>query len=188
MEQAISGQDDTINSDGSIIILVDDQDVIVGYKQRGKISQLDIYRVTALWITNSRGDILLAQRSFAKKHDPGKWGPAAAGTVERAETYDQNVIKEAKEELGLFGIAPHSGPKFRMRGNHNYFCQWYYLVLDRPAEAFKTERAAIGQVRWFTRQELELDLKDHPERYLDGLDWALHNLWPTAGECVSRGR
>lgn len=62
------------------IIIVNENDEIIGHKARGTLEQLDIYRVSALWIKNSQGDILLAQRKFTKKHDPGKWGPAVAGT------------------------------------------------------------------------------------------------------------
>lgn len=42
----------------------------------------DIFRTASLWITNSNGDILLAQRKFDKKVDPGKWAEAVVGTVE----------------------------------------------------------------------------------------------------------
>ena len=65
------------------IIIVDKEDNIIGYKDRYKLDPSDIYRVSALWLTNSKEDILLAQRSFDKKHYPGKWGPAVAGTVKK---------------------------------------------------------------------------------------------------------
>lgn len=151
------------------IIIVDENDEIIGHKERGTLLKSDIYRVTALWVTNSRGDILLAQRALTKRHDPGKWGPAAAGTVDQGETYDGNVVKEAFEELGLAGIRPTKGPRFRVSGEYQYFCQLYLLVVDRPAEDFVIQAEEVAQVRWFSKAELETAMRDHPEQFLDGL-------------------
>jgi len=49
------------------IIIVNKNDKIIGYKERGTLKSSDIYRVSSLWIQNSQGKILLAQRSFNKK-------------------------------------------------------------------------------------------------------------------------
>jgi isopentenyldiphosphate isomerase len=53
-----------------VIILVDENDAIIGAKKRSLVSMAigDIYRITALWVTNSEGAILLAQRSFSKRN------------------------------------------------------------------------------------------------------------------------
>ena len=60
------------------IVIVNENDEIIGSKERGTLNQSDIYRVSALWIQNSKGEILLAQRSFNKKrvleiHKAKKW-------------------------------------------------------------------------------------------------------------------
>lgn len=156
-------------------IIVNNQDEIIAHKTRGTLAKEDIYRVSALWVTNSKGDILLAQRKFTKSHDPGKWGPAVAGTVEEGETYESNIVKETEEEIGLKNITPILGPKRRVSGTYNYFCQWYTYVIDRPAEAFAIQEDEVEQVRWFTREELEKGLQENPQSYLD-LWWTLETL------------
>lgn len=160
----------------SRIVVVNEIDKIIGRKERGTLIPSDIYRVSALWVKNSQGDILLAQRKFTKSHDPGKWGPAVAGTVDEGETYEQNIIKEAEEEIGLKDIKPILGPKVRMTGEYNYFDQWYTLTIDKPAEDFTIQEEEVEQVKWFTRAELEKELREHPENYLKGLDWPMENL------------
>lgn len=77
------------------IPVVNEQDEIIDYKDRSVLDPRDLCHVTGLWVTDSDGNILLAQRSFKKKHDPGIWGPAVSGTVEEGETYESNIIKEA---------------------------------------------------------------------------------------------
>ena len=158
------------------IVVVNDQDEIIGYKERGTLTKDDIYRVSALWITNSRGDILLAQRKFTKSHDPGKWGPAVAGTVDEGETYEANIVKEAEEEIGLIGIQPVLGPKMRIRGRYNFFDQIYTLTIDLPVEDFTIQEEEVEQVKWFTRAELTKAMYMHPEDYLDNIGWCMENL------------
>lgn len=161
------------------ITIVNDQDEIIRYKERGTVEPEDIYRVSALWVTNSKGDILLAQRQLGKRHHPGMWGPAVAGTVDEGESYEENIIKEAAEEIGLKSIKPQKSIKQRVTlatGDHNHFTQWYTLVVDKPAEDFTIQEEEVEQVRWFTRSELKKELQDRPEKYLKGLKWAIETL------------
>jgi len=62
----------------SKVIMVDKNDNVVGSKERDSVGSGDIYRTSALWVTNSGGDILVAQRAFKKKNDPGKWGASGS--------------------------------------------------------------------------------------------------------------
>lgn len=156
-----------------IIIIVDENDEIIGHKERGTLAREDIYRVSALRVTNSRGDILLAQRKFTKAHDPGKWGPAVAGTLDEGETYESNIIKEAEEEIGLKDIRPTPVQWLRVSGEHNYFTQRYALTVDKPAEEFAIEHDEVEQVRWVSPGELRKALREHPKDYLDDLAWVL---------------
>ena len=83
------------------VIVVDKNNNIIGSKYRDELQSNDIIRVVGVWIENEKGEVLIAQRSFNKKHDPGKWGPAVAGTLEEGESYALNILKEVKEEIGI---------------------------------------------------------------------------------------
>ena len=84
------------------IVVVDEEDNVVGAELRSIVDEKGLrYRVSGLWLRNSRGEVLLARRALTKTHYPGRWGPAVAGTVEEGESYEQNIVKEAEEELGL---------------------------------------------------------------------------------------
>lgn len=158
------------------IIIVNDQDKIIGHKERDTLAQDDVYRVSALWITNSKGDILLAQRKFTKTHDPGKWGPAVAGTVDEGETYDSNIMKETEEEIGLIDTKPQKTIKRRTSDEYNYFCQWYTLGINKPAHDFIIQEDEVERVKWFTPEELRHNLIERPNDYLKGIGWAIDNL------------
>lgn len=153
----------------SKISIVDENDNIIGSEEFEKAKKERIYRVAALWITNSRGEILLALRHRDKTHDPLKWGPAASGTMEEGETYEQNISKEAQEELGLKNISPKIGPKIKIEDKYNYFVQWFILIVDKDISEFKIQEDEVEEIRWFSKEELLSELESHPENFTPGV-------------------
>ncbi len=158
------------------ITIVDQNDSIIGAKDKDFRQPNDIYRVSALWLTNSRGEVLLAQRSFSNDNDPGKWGPAVAGTVEQGETYESNIIKEIAEEIGLNIplAALKKGPKtFREKPERKYFCQWYIYQTDKSASEFNVQRSEVEKVQWFDRETVKKMVAEKPDNFLQIIrQWA----------------
>jgi isopentenyldiphosphate isomerase len=151
------------------IIIVNENDEVIGCKERGTLTQSDIYRVAALWIQNSKGEILLAQRSFNKKNDPGKWGPAVAGTIDEGETYESNIIKEAEEEIGL--KSHHFQKSFYKLNDrkHKYFVQWFFALVDKDIDEFTIQKEEVEKIKWFTKEELLDELNNHPDKFLQSI-------------------
>jgi isopentenyldiphosphate isomerase len=148
------------------IIIVDENDKIIGYQNRGALKKEDIYRVAALWIVNSDGQILLARRHHTKSHHPRKWGPAVAGTVDEGETYEKNIIKEAEEELGLKNIKPELGPKTKTDNEYRHFTQWYVLNIDLDISQFRIQENEVEEIKWFSFEEFKKQFQEHPEEFL----------------------
>jgi len=150
--------------------IVDENDNIIDYKERNTLDyQKDVYRVSALWIINSKGEVLLAKRAATKTQDPNKWGPAVAGTVDKEESYEQNITKEAEEELGLKDIEFQKGPKTRVKGRYNYFCQWFILKTDKDIHEFRIEPDEVSEIKWWSKEELKEQLKANPELFVSGM-------------------
>ena len=156
---------------GVKVPIVDKNDVVIGYKMREELDlEKDIVRSSSLWITNSKGQVLLAQRKLDKRTDPGKWAEAVGGTVDGEDTYEATVYREAEEELGIYDQVFTVGPKQFVAGPPNsYFVQWYYIVLDWPIEQFVPQEAEVEQIAWQGTQTLQNDMKEHPHRYIDAL-------------------
>ncbi|MDO8490348.1 MAG: NUDIX domain-containing protein [bacterium] len=156
--------------------IVDDNDEIIEHKDRSEIVLSDIYRVSALWLTNSKGEILIAQRKLTKAHDPGKWGPAAAGTLEEGDTYESNAKKEAEEEIGLTGVEFQLGPKVARRipeSKWNYFGQWYTAVADKDIHEFVLQDDEVEAVRWISPEDLVKEWEQAPEKFVPSLGTAI---------------
>ena len=154
-----------------IIPIVNENDEIIKYKNRLEIQSEDIYRISGLWVEDSEGQILLAQRSYGKKNNPGKFGPAVAGTVEKDETYEMNIIKESLEEIGLDNLLPVKKQKVRVNENneHNFFCQLFYKIVDKPTKEFKIKKDELECVKWYTKEDLLIQLNNSPDNFVPNL-------------------
>ncbi len=149
------------------IVIVDKNDNVTGSKLREIVDKEKLrYRVSGLWIKNSNGESLLARRAYTKIHYPGRWGPAVAGTVDEGESYENNLIKEAKEELGLHDIKLEKSSKTQTSGEYNHFTQWFISVIDKPTKDFKIQEEEVVEVKWFSKNELLEQLKNNPEEFI----------------------
>lgn len=164
--------------DTKLYQVVDEADEVIGHKLRHEVNfKKDIYRISAVWITNSKGEVLIAQRAFDKDKDPGKWGPSAAGTLEKGETYESNVYKEAEEEIGLSGVTFKLGPKQRFGEPRQAFCQWFTAVVDKPAIDFRLQEEEVEKLAWFPKDQLTKDVSAHPEKYTPSMPTILKTLY-----------
>ena len=152
------------------IPIVNDRDEIIGYKDRAGLDyENNIYRVSALWLTNSKKEILIAQRAMTKERNPGKWGPAVAGTVEEGETYESNIEKEIKEEIGLTDIKLKRGPKRSPVLKRSYFVQWFIATIDKEISEFRIQEDEVEKVAWIPLEELTKDVAVNPSKYLGSM-------------------
>jgi isopentenyl-diphosphate delta-isomerase len=156
------------------IIIVDDNDRVIDVKERDELDYAkDIYRVSAIWVTNSHGQVLLAKRALSKKHDPGVWGPAVAGTIEEGETYRSNILKEIREELGVDDIAPKESKKVFVDDGHRYFTQWFMGNSERQTNRFFIEESEVAEVKWFSRQEIIEVFNKNPTSFIPSFKTAI---------------
>jgi len=153
-----------------MIPLVNKDDKIIGNKNRSDLDyNHDIFRTASLWITNSNGDVLLAQRKLNKKVDPGKWAEAVGGTVESDDSYLATIIREAQEELGLTYLEIIEGPKQFITTPCRYFVQWYKACINKPITDFIIQQEEVEQVAWVPMSELLGEFKANPDKYIEAL-------------------
>ena len=164
----MAGREDKIKNEK--IVVVDEDDNIVGVEVRSVVDEKGLrYRVSGLWLKNSLGEVLLARRAFTKMHYPGRWGPAVAGTVDEGESYEDNIVKEDREEIGLTGVDFEKGPKVKMSGKYNHFTQWFVAVVNEPVDYFKILEEEVAEIRWFSIEELKDMIRDNPESVVKSL-------------------
>ena len=151
------------------IIVVDEKDNVIGSKERDDRNEKDIVRVSGIFVFNSKKETLIAQRALDKVFNPGKWGPAAAGTLEEGETYLSNIVKETEEEIGVKINEKDLtlGPYEFVDSSHRYFRQMYYTKLDLPIFKFKVQKEEVNGLRWIGTEELREWLATSPNDFTE---------------------
>lgn len=159
-----------------LVPIVDEQDNIIGHKERDEVDvSKELWRIAAFWLTNTKGEVLLARRAYTKKHQPGRWGFVTTGAVEKDESYEDTIRREIVEELGVHDLEITLGPKFLTRPNergYQFFCQYFFATKDIPLEDFHVDPLEVAEIRWLSVSQLLDDLAKNPHEYLnDGLGW-----------------
>lgn len=160
------------------LVMVDESDNVIGVKDRDELTLNDIYRVARLVIINSKGQLLLAQRAFVKKKDPGLWGLAVEGTVEEGEDYESNIRKEAEEEIGITLGTVKLGPKLRMTGKYNHCCQFFIYNTELDSSTLQLQEEELAAVNWYEPLTLKQEVTDNPERFGYNFSFILETIWP----------
>ena len=143
---------------------VDENDNVLGISETvDSRPEGTFFRVSALWLTNSKGEILVAKRSATKRINPNQWGVSVAGTVEFDETYEENIIKESEEEIGIKLENFTKEKKYKISESH--FTQFFKATMDIAVEDFKLNDE-VAEVKWISKDELKEDIKNNPEKYL----------------------
>ena len=150
--------------------VVNDDDEIIDYKLRNDIDPVrDIFRVTGVWVKNSKNEVLLAQRKWTKKNDPGLWGPAVSGTVEKGETYESNARKEVFEEIGVSDIELKPIAKLKQELPRKQFIQVYLALIDKEVEDFVIQDAEVEEVKWISSKQLIEGFSSSPQKYVPSM-------------------
>lgn len=85
-----------------LVQLVDEHDNLVGHKHRDKLTDSDIWRISAIDVRDLTDEhVLVQKRSVKKKNSPGIWTIAVAGTLEENDTYESCAYRELQEEIGV---------------------------------------------------------------------------------------
>ncbi len=147
------------------VVIVDEGDNIIGHKLYDDINfPSEIYRVSRLWVTDREENVLLQKRSDNLNVFPGRWGCAAAGTNDEGETYETNIIKEAKEEIGLSIVHPMVLHKRleRYTGERNVFCTYFIYKLDTVTPEVVFDNDEVSKIKWFSPDELKEFVRTSP--------------------------
>ena len=131
------------------------------------------YRVVVhICVFDSRGRLLIQQRSREKAVWPEAWDVSAAGGVDAGETSRQAAEREFREELGvaldLTGVRPSCTVNFEFLDKIMGTCQFggfddFFLVeRDLGLEELTLQKEEVARARWAELPEI-LDMVDRGE-------------------------
>ena len=117
--------------------------------------------VVHVCIFDSRGRLLIQQRSREKDSWPEAWDVSVGGGVDAGETSRQAAEREVREELGLAldlsGVRPSVTVNF-----DGGFDDFFLVERDLALEELTLQKEEVAQARWAALPEI-LDMVDRGE-------------------------
>lgn len=157
-------------ADEDPVVVVNDADEIIDHVPRNIADEKGLrYRITGIWIENSKGQVLIAQRGLFKRNSPGLWGPAAAGTVDQGQSYLENALQEIHEELGIkLSAGDLQQVEYRPTENNDRkrYMTIFKAIVDAPLSEIAFGYPEVNAVKWVDKKELYRDIKQNPEKYI----------------------
>ena len=151
---------------GELVTLVDNNDRMIGSKERSHVSDNARWRISLVWVTDKTGNVLIVKRALDKKIQPGLWEPGASGTVTYGDSYEQTAHQELYEELGIKRVNLVAKKVIYFKSTFgSRALALFRTIVDRKREKIKIQTEEISEIKWIAPKDLEEDHLKHPEKY-----------------------
>ena len=153
---------------GEIFDVVNERDEVIGQKTRGEVhAEKLLHRAVHVFVFNTRGDLLLQQRSLFKDAHPGVWDSSVSGHLDAGEDYPSAAVRELDEEMGIRVDTP---PEEIARIAACEETGWEHVRLYRTLYNGRVSfpAAEVQAAAWFPLAEIEAWLATRPEDFASG--------------------
>ena len=132
------------------------------------------HKAVAVFIINSKKQVLLQRRSKNKKMWPDMWDISAGGHVLAGEFGFQAIIREIKEELGLsvkkeeiifIGCSTSINKKGDILNKH--FNEYYIVTKDIDEKNLSLQKEEVSEVKWINKEEIIERIKNNYDEITD---------------------
>ncbi len=161
--------DRVVSSDSEQLILVDGDDAVAGFLDKGRCHDREgiLHRAFSLFIFNTRGELLLQQRGAGKRLWPKFWSNSCCSHPRRGESMPEATQRRLADELGIradleFIYKFRYQARFGDQGSENELCSVYLGRSDDEVRANKTEIAAVRHV---PASSLAHELQSSPQTF-----------------------
>lgn len=144
---------DVLDEEGNLTGNKEDKDII---HEKGLW-----HREVCVLIRNRKGEYLIQKRAATKKQAPNKWG-MTAGHVDAGEDFEEAMIREIREELGievaLEELTPLSTFKEAFENEtttNNNYTRYYFYATNRKIEDYTICLEELSELKYITIEEME---------------------------------
>src|SRR4051812_31209410 len=143
-----------------LVDVIDDEGRTIGVVTRREMRQRGLlHRCTYVLVFNRAGDLFVHLRTPIKDVYPSHWDVAVGGVVTAGETYDQGVVRELQEELGIEAEAEELFP-FRYADENSALHAVVYRVVHEGPFRLQPEEIVRGEFLPFA--EIERRAREQP--------------------------
>ena len=122
--------------------------------ERNTKPKLGEYRLSIhIWITNSKGELLIQRRSANKKIFPNMWNETG-GAASTGETSEMTCAREFEEELGVKPNMNKAELIGSIKRKYDYVDVWH-IEQDIDLHDIKMQKDEVSEVKYVTIDELK---------------------------------
>jgi isopentenyl-diphosphate delta-isomerase len=158
-----------VSSEAEELILVDRDDNETGHLSKAQCHDGCgvLHRAFSLFLFNRQGELLLQQRSTAKRLWPGFWSNSICSHPRRGESMPVATRRRLRDELHVeaaleFVYKFEYQAAFGPAGSENELCHVYLGVIDGPIEPNEHE---ISAVRFILPGDLDKEFAASPAQF-----------------------
>jgi isopentenyl-diphosphate delta-isomerase len=151
------------------LILVDEDDTVVGYETKDKCHNGDgiLHRAFSIFIFNSEGKLLLQKRAATKRLWGQFWSNTCCSHPRKGEDYDIATVRRLEEELGMktklkYLYKFQYQAAFKNLGSENELCSVY---IGKSDDAPKVNSTEIEEIQYIFAEELDVELEKNPNQF-----------------------
>lgn len=127
--------------------------------ERSTKPELGEYRLSVhIWITNSKGELLIQRRSANKKMFPNMWNETG-GAASTGETSEMTCAREFEEELGVKPNMDKAELIGSIKRKYDYVDVWH-IEQDIDLNDVQMQEDEVSEVKYVTIDELKKIIED----------------------------
>ncbi|SHF71730.1 NUDIX hydrolase [Ornithinibacillus halophilus] len=140
--------------------LYDENKMRVGrlHKRGEPIPKGFYHLVVHVLIQNDKGELLLSKRHPAKGY--GNLWECTGGSVLKGETSLEGILRETKEELGLY-VEPNGGKLLYSELKNTYHSDMWHFSSNASLSDLKLQEDEVIDVKWVNRTQYEKMLQNN---------------------------
>ena len=161
------------------VILVDRNNKEIGSAEKIRAHKEGLlHRAFSIFVFNSKGELLLQQRSKEKYHSAGLWSNTVCSHPRVGESYEQAIHRRMKEEMG-FDCPLKKLLSFVYKTDlENGLVENEYDTIFTGEYNNKIEPnpKEVMNYKWISLVDLKKDIQDYPEHYSSWLGIILNKI------------
>lgn len=151
--------------------ILNEQGELTGEKRpRGEAHSLGLWhRTVHIYVLREKEgqrEFLVHLRAKSKDLNPDKWDTRFGGHLRAGETFEEAVVAELEEEIGLKVKLGEliKGPLIkRDLGNNKEFTQVYFYNFRGDAGSLKFKDGEVQEVKWMGQEDLTASMVKEPD-------------------------
>ena len=162
------------NYNMELLDVLDEQGNKIGVEERKIVHEKGLWHIhVGVWIMNQNGELLLQQRSGAKKVNPYKW-TRTGGHVDSGEIPIDGIQREVEEEIGVKiskdDFEPMGIEKIeKVNSNQNIinrnYVYSYFAFVKYKLEDYKIQEEEVCNLKYMSIEEIEEAMESQDENY-----------------------